>query len=279
VSVTDLFDDNTYSHDARTQFLNWALVTHGAFDFAADARGYTWGLALEYFHDDWAFRAGRFMQPREPNQLALDTSIFRHYGDQIEVERAHTIAGQPGKMRVLGFRHVARMARFQDALDLAAQTGTTPDINAVRVSDQSKLGFGVNLEQSLTRDLGLFARASWADGKTETYAYAEIDRSMSGGLLMKGAAWARPQDSAGVAYVRNFLSGPHREYLAKGGLGFFIGDGRLNYRPEDIVEAFYSWNPVKHFWLSLDYQHIWNPAYNADRGPVHVGSVRLHVEF
>ncbi|MDB5927088.1 MAG: porin [Betaproteobacteria bacterium] len=279
VSVTDLFDDNTYSHDARTQFLNWALVTHGAFDFAADARGYTWGLALEYFHDDWAFRAGRFMQPREPNQLALDTSIFRHYGDQIEVERAHTIAGQPGKLRVLGFRHVARMARFQDALDLAAQTGTTPDINAVRVSDQSKLGFGVNLEQSLTRDLGLFARASWADGKTETYAYAEIDRSMSGGLLMKGAAWARPQDSAGVAYVRNFLSGPHREYLAKGGLGFFIGDGRLNYRPEDIVEAFYSWNPVKHFWLSLDYQHIWNPAYNADRGPVHVGSVRLHVEF
>jgi hypothetical protein len=171
LSVLDIFDDNAHSHDARTQFLNWALVTYGAYDFAADSRGYTWGAALEYFHDDWAFRAGRFMQPRDPNQLKLDTSIFRHYGDQIEIERAHEIAGQPGRVRVLAFRNVARMSRYQDAIDLAARTGGTPDIDAVRFKDQAKVGAGVNLQQSLTRDLGFFARASWADGKTETYAY------------------------------------------------------------------------------------------------------------
>ncbi len=279
LSVLDVFDGNAYSHDPRTQFLNWSLMTHGAYDYAADARGYSWGAALEWYHDDWVVRAGRFIQPREPNQQALDPNIFQHYGDQIEVEHAHTLGGQPGRLRVLAFRSRVRMSRFQDALDRAARVGGAPSIDDVRTSEQVKHGIGLNLEQALSGDTGLFARASLADGKTETVAFTEIDRSLSGGVLVKGTSWGRGQDSLGVAVARNGLSGVHRNYLAAGGLGFFIGDGRLNYRPETIFEAFYNLNLGKAAWLTLDWQHIRNPAYNADRGPARVASVRLHAEF
>lgn len=279
LSVLDVFDGNAYSHDPRTQFLNWSLMTYGAYDYAADARGYSWGAALEWYHDDWVVRAGRFIQPKEPNQQALDPHIFQHYGDQIEIEHTHTLGGQPGKLRLLAFRNRAKMSRFRDALDLAACTGGTPSIDDVRNGEQIKHGFGLNLEQAVSDDLGLFARASWADGKTETYAFTEIDRSLSGGAVLKGTAWGRGQDSLGVAMARNGLSKLHRNYLAAGGLGFFIGDGRLNYRPETVFEAFYNLNLTKAAWITLDWQHIRNPAYNADRGPANVASARLHTEF
>ena len=279
LSLLDIFDDNAYSHDPRTQFLNWSLLTHGAYDFAADARGYTTGFALEYFHDEWAIRFGRFMQPRQPNQLALDYALFRNYGDQIEIERAHVLGGQPGKLRLLFYRNVANMSRFQDALDRAAVAGGVPDINQVRFGAKSRRGVGVNLEQALTANAGLFGRAMWSDGKTETYAFTEIDTSVSAGALVKGGSWGRGADTVGIAFARNGLSAERRNYLAAGGLGFFIGDGRLNYRPETIFEAFYSIGVAKNFWLSFDWQHIRNPAYNADRGPVNVGTVRLHTEF
>ena len=280
LSVMDLFDGNAYSHDARTDFMNWALVTHGAYDFAADARGYTWGSALEYFHDNWAFRAGRCLVPLEPNQMRLDAKWRSHYGDQFEVERGHELAGQPGKLRLLVYRNRSLMSRYEDALDAAARTpGTVPDLNAVRTSDQVKKGIGVNVEQALNADLGVFGRAMWADGKTETYAYTEIDRSVAAGLVLKGGAWRRPQDTVGAALAVNSLSLAHRNYLAAGGLGFFIGDGRLNYRPEGILETYYSIGVAKSAWVTFNWQHIRNPAYNADRGPVNVGSLRLHTEF
>ena len=279
VSVQDIFDDNAYSHDPRTQFLNWALITHGAYDFAADARGYTTGAALEYFDDDWAIRFGRFAMPKEPNQQALDDRLFKNYGDQIELERAHTLLQQPGKLRLLAFRNVAKMSRYNDALLLAAQTRSTPDLNAVRTGQRVKYGFGVNVEQAITADVGIFARAMWADGNTETYAYTEVDRSYSLGALSKGSAWGRVQDTMGVALAVNGLSGPHRRYLERGGVGFFIGDGALSYRPEIILESFYSANVFKGFWVSANAQYIRNPAYNADRGPVKIGTVRLHAEF
>jgi len=279
LSVLDIFDDNSFSHDPRTQFLNWSLMTHGAYDYAADARGYSWGLALEYFQDDWRLRAGRFIQPKEPNQLALDPRIFRHYGDQIEIERAHAFADRPGKLRFLVFRNVARMARYQDALDLAAQVGGPPDINAVRTVERVKRGIGLNLEQEISPSVGLFGRASWADGQTETYAFTEIDRSLSGGVSVKGGAFGRARDTLGIAYVRNALSTAHRDYLAAGGLGFFLGDGALDYRPENILETYYSLNVVKDFWFSVDFQRISNPGYNADRGPATVISGRLHYGF
>ena len=279
LSVMDLFDDNAYSHDPRTQFLNWSLMTHGAYDYAADARGYSNGIALEYFHDDWAFRFGRFMQPLLPNQLRLNHALGRSYGDQFEIERAHTIGGQPGKLRVLVYRNVAAMSRFSDALAQAASTGAVPDINQVRFGSQSRRGIGINAEQAVTGDIGVFGRAMWSDGKTETYAFTEIDTSASAGVLVKGGTWGRAQDTLGVAIARNGLSMARRNYLAAGGLGFFIGDGRLNYRPETIVEAFYSIAAAKGAWLTFDWQHIRNPAYNADRGPANVGTIRLHAEF
>lgn len=279
LSVLDVFDGNAYNHDPRTQFLNWSIMAHGAYDYAADARGYSWGTVLEWYTGDWALRLGRFIQPKEPNQQELDPHIFQHYGDQIELERAHQLAGLPGKLRLLAFRNRTKMSRYDDALALAARTGQTPSIDAVRSNAQIKYGLGLGLEQALPGDVGLFARANWADGQTETYAFTEIDHSVSAGVLLPGAAWGRVQDRLGVALARNGLSGAHRRYLAAGGCGFFLCDGGLNYRPEVIFEAFYSWQLAPAAWVSVDWQYARNPGYNADRGPARMAAVRLHTEF
>ena len=218
------------------------------------------------------------MQPAESNGLPLDKKILTHYGDQIELERAHTINGQPGKLRLLAFRNKANMGQFRDALLEAAINGGTPDVGKVR-RENIKYGFGFNLEQNLTPELNVFTRASWNDGASETYAFTEIERSFSSGAAVKGILWGRHADMVGVAFVRNGLSRVHQEYLAAGGHGAFIGDGQLTYRPETIVEAYYSANVAKSTWITLDLQHIANPAYNADRGPVKVASIRFHTEF
>ena len=278
LSVQDLFDDNAYSHDPRTQFLNWSLMTYGAWDFAADARGYSWGVALEYFHDTWALRASRFMMPKQSNGLALNPRIFESFGDQIELERSHSIGGQAGKLRLLAFRNQADMGGYRDSLADAAASGATPDLATSR-KKRVKYGFGVNLEQSLSTDIGMFARASWNNGEAETFAFTEIDRSISAGTVIRGSGWKRPADSIGIAFVRNGISGPHGDYLGAGGLGFFLGDGRLNYRSENIFETYYSAGLFKDAWLSADFQRIFDPAYNADRGPVSVASARFHYGF
>ena len=236
LAVIDLFDNSAFAHDARTQFLNWALLAHGAYDFAADARGYSWGAAVEYFHDDWVLRAGRFMQPVESNGLALDSRLFKHYGDQVELEHAHTLGDQPGKLRILAFRNTANMGDFREALADAPNNGGIPDVSRVRAR-RSKHGFGVSAEQNITGDTAVFGRASWNDGASETYAFTEIERSVSAGAVVKGRAWNRADDQAGIALIRNGLSRAHRDYLAAGGHGAFIGDGNLNYRPESIVEV------------------------------------------
>lgn len=279
LSVLDIFANNTYSHDPRTQFLNLAMMTYGAYDYAADARGYSRGLALEWYADEWVLRGGRFLQPKEANGKLLDPSLRQHYGDQLEIEHAHTLGDLPGKLQLLGFRNHAKMARFSDALSDAALHGGPPDINRVRNGDQTKRGFGVNLEQALAADLGLFTRYSRSDGKTETYAFTEIDRSLSTGLVLRGSAWGRAQDAVGLAFARDGLSKAHRDYLAAGGLGFFLGDGRLDYRQEAIVETYYNLEVSKYHQLTLDWQRIANPGYNADRGPVNLFALRLHTEF
>ncbi|MBC7704112.1 MAG: carbohydrate porin, partial [Rhodoferax sp.] len=278
LAVSDIFDANAYAHDPRTQFMNWSFLTHGAYDFAADSRGYSVGAALEYYRDDWAVRAGRFMLPRESNGLALDRSLSRHHGDQFELEKGYVLAGQPGKARLLLFRNRAVMGGFDDALAVAA--GRVPDVALVRQL-RVKRGWGINLEQSLGDSAGLFARVGRSDGASEAYAFAEIDRSLSLGLNIKGAGWGRAQDTLGLAYARNGLSASHQKFLAAGGNGFFVGDGRLNYRPESITEGYYSLglDVLKRTAISLGAQYIRNPAYNADRGPVKVVSVRLHTEF
>ncbi len=278
LAVSDIFDGNAYAKDPRTQFMNWSFLTHGAYDFAADSRGYSWGGALEYYADDWVLRAGRFMMPRESNGLVLDRGIARRYGDQLELEKAYALANRPGKLRLLVFRNQAVMGGFDDAL--AAANGGNPAVAPIRKL-RSKKGWGINLEQSLTDNTGLFARLGKSDGASETYAFAEIDRSLSFGVQAKGNSWGRAQDTLGLAYAQNGLSGSHRTFLAAGGNGFFVGDGQLNYRPESIVEGYYSVGLafLQRSALSLGAQYIRNPAYNADRGPVRVFSVRLHTEF
>jgi hypothetical protein len=270
LAVSDIFDANSQAHDARSQFLNWALVAHGAWDFAADARGYTWGAALEYVDGDWAVRAGRFMLPRDSNGLALERNLFRHYGDQVELEHHHAWLGQPGTVRVLGFRDRARMGSFRDALAAAAP----PDVGTVR-RERSKTGFGLSLDQALTGTAAMFARASRNDGQSETYAFAEIERSLSVGATLQ----VRGADTLGIAVVRNGLSQAHRDYLAAGGVGAFIGDGRLDYHPEQIAETYYKIGLGRYAALSLDWQHVANPAYNGARGPVDVYGVRLHAQY
>ena len=270
LAVSDIFDASSQAHDARSQFLNWALVAHGAWDFAADARGYTWGAALEYHDGDWAVRAGRFLLPAESNGLPLDTRIFKHYGDQVEVEHHHAWFGQPGTVRVLAFRDRARMGSFRDALAAAAP----PDVGAVR-RERSKTGFGLSLDQAVAGRAAMFARASRNDGQSETYAFAEIERSLSVGATVQ----ARGSDTLGIALVRNGLSRAHRDYLAAGGIGAFIGDGRLDYHAERIAESYYKIGVGRYAALSLDWQHIANPAYNGARGPVDVYGVRLHGQY
>lgn len=278
LAVSDIFDANAYAHDPRTQFMNWSFLTHGAYDFAADSRGYSIGAALEYYTGDWAFRAGRFMMPRESNGLALDRGLGKRYGDQLELEKSYAIAGQPGKARLLVFRNQAVMGGFDDAIVAAA--GGVPVVAPVRKL-RSKKGWGVNLEQSLTDNAGAFVRLAKNDGASEAYAFAEIDQSRSFGVQVKGASWGRAQDTLGIAYAQNGLSSSHQAFLAAGGNGFFVGDGRLNYRPESIVEGYYSIGLgfLQRSAVSLGAQFIRNPAYNADRGPVKVFSLRLHTEF
>ncbi len=277
-SVIDVFDVNAYSHDARTSFMNWAFMTYGACDYAADARGYTWGLAVEYDRDDWAFRVGRFAQPKEPNGLALDFDVIDHYGDVVEVEHAHSLFGRAGKLRLDGFHNRAKMGTFDDALAYAARFGGTPSMAEVR-KDQSKFAVGLTLEQSVAEDAGFFARFSWNDGRTETYAFAEIDRSLNLGATVKGRLWRRPDDTVGFAWAANDVSGPHQAYLAAGGLGFFLGDGQLNHGTEQILEAFYSAQVFKSLWFSVDGQFIAHPAYNVDRGPAKLLAFRFHFEY
>lgn len=278
-SLLDVFDGNAYAHDPRSQFMNWGNMTYAAYDYAADSRGFGWGFAAEWTRDDWVLRIGRMTVPREPNQLPLDFRFFRHYGDQVELEHAHALAGRPGKLRILAWRNRAVLARYRDAIDLGARTAQPPDILKVRDGEQIKYGVGLNLEQSVSQDAGLFLRAMRADGRTETLAFTEADASLAAGASLRGSAWGRTHDTLGVSALRNFLSKDRRDYLAAGGISFFIGDGALRYRPEDIVEIYDSLALAKGASLSIDLQRIAHPAYNADRGPAEFYGLRLHAEF
>jgi carbohydrate-selective porin OprB len=262
--------------------MNWGFLTHGSYDFAADSRGYSWGAAVEYYRDDWVLRAGRFAMPKESNDLAMDLALLKHFGDQVELEKAYTLASQPGKLRLLAYRNVANMASFSESLATAAANATTPDLATSR-QRRSKRGWGINLEQAITPSIGVFARLGRHDGATETFAFAEIDRSASVGTVISGTAWGRAADAVGLAQAQHGLSKPHRDFLAAGGYGFFVGDGRLRYGPETITEAYYrvgfALPRVSNSALTFGVQHIRNPGYNADRGPVKMASIRLHTEF
>jgi hypothetical protein len=283
-SLLDYFDTNPYAKDPRAQFMNWSFLTHGAWDYAADSRGYTVGAMAEYQAPGWAVRFGRAMQPLESNGLTLDNALDRHYGDQLEVEGdlPVRVGAGPLRARALVFRNQVNAGSFADALAL----GGVPDVGLVR-KEQTKTGWGLTLEVPLDEDAGLFVRASRNNGELETYAFAEIDRQLAIGGQFSGAPWARAQDRWGVSYAVNGLSDVHQTYLAAGGQGFFLGDGQLNYDSERVLEAYYrfalpDWSlrlGKLQSAVSAGFQWIVNPGYNRDRGPVTTYSLRWHSEF
>lgn len=277
-SVGDIFDTNSLVHDPRADFLNWALIDSGAFDYAADAWGYSYGVAAEWTRDWWTARLGVFDLSRVPNSTKLETS-FGQFELDGEVEVRHTLAGEAGAVKLLSFLNRGRMGAYSDAVALAAATGGVPNTALVR-RYASRAGIALNIEQHINDDLGIFARASLNDGSKEAYEFTEINRSIAIGAALKGTDWSRPSDTVGIAYVSNTLSQDARRYFAAGGLGILIGDGSLKrYNSEQIIETYYNAAATDWLWLSADYQWILNPAYNATRGPVSVLGMRLHAAY
>jgi high affinity Mn2+ porin len=274
-STTDVVDSNPVSNDPHTRFMSWALWASAAYDYPADTRGYTWGAAVSLDVAEWSARAGIFLEPLEANGTDFDWNALRSRGIVVEGERRWTWAGRAGAARVLGFLNTARMGDYEAALAL----GTPPDITATRENGRQKFGFAASANQDLGSGLAAFARASWDDGSTETWAFTEIDRSLALGAVQSGTKWGRDADEAGAALVVSGLSGPHRRYLEAGGLGFLLGDGTLRYGPEILAELYYRAALTKEISLGVNYQPIINPAYNRDRGPAHVFTGRMHVAF
>jgi high affinity Mn2+ porin len=273
-AITDYFDYNSYSHDPRRQFINWSLMSNGAWDYPADTRGYTIGSLQELTMRNWSLRTAAVMEPTEANGSRFDTRLAKNRGVAVEWENRYQPLGHGGAVRMIGFLNRERAGTFRSAV---LPDGTT-DLAATRRPGSKRYGFGVNAEQEITADIGVFARYGWSDGKTEAWAFTQIDRSVSGGVSVQGRPWRRSGDRIGIATVRNYLSGDHRRFLAAGGTGFIIGDGRLNYQPESIIEAYYAWHAAREWTLTFDYQHVANPAYNRDRGPVSAASFRIHWE-
>jgi high affinity Mn2+ porin len=280
-AVGDIFDDNKYAHDPRMNFTNWAIWGSGAYDFPANLPGYTQGIVADFNRRDWAVRAGLFQVPTAPNSDAFDGRIGRAGGALVEVERRFEFAGRPGKLRLGAFINRGNTANYSEALTLAnVMPGiTVDDAAAATRALRTKRGFYANAEQQITDDIGVFARLSYNDGRNQILSFTDIDRSISAGVSIAGTSWNRPSDTIGIGGAINGLSASHRAFLAAGGTGLLIGDGALNYRPEQIIETYYSLALHKRTWLTLDYQFIANPAYNADRGPVHAIGARLHTEF
>ncbi len=277
-SVADFFDDNTYSHDPRTDFMNWSLMSAGAWDYPANTRGYTNGLVLELRKPYWALRTALVQVPESANGQQLDTKLGGAFGSVLEAEKTFVInASKNVVARLGGFYNKARMGNYQEAIDNGTAQFTAPDVTSTRKYSRVKKGFYLNTEYN-TKIGGGFLCYSRNDGKNETWAFTEIDESFSAGISFNGNAWKRPADKWGLAYVGNGLAKYHRAYLQQKGYGFIIGDGNLNYGSENILEIFYSYHLAKlHVFVSPDYQFVLQPAYNKDRGPVHVLALRMHV--
>ncbi|PVE59811.1 carbohydrate porin [Arthrobacter sp. TPD3018] len=276
--VGDVFDTNIYAHDPRADFLNWSAVDAGSFDYAADAWGYSTGIAAEWYRAAWTLRLGAFNLSKVPNGETLETG-FGQYQLDAEVEHRHQLAGRPGAVRVTVFRNRGRFGRFDEALALAARTGDAADTGLVR-SRRTRAGIGINVEQAATDTLGVFARAGIADGQVEPYDFTDIDRTAQAGLSLRGAGWRRGGDTLGAVLIVNAISREHQRYLHAGGLGVLVGDGRLpNAGAEQIGEAYYKVAAARGVDLTVDYQFIADPGYNRDRGPANVFAFRAHGAF
>lgn len=274
--LADYFDANPYNHDPRGQFMNWSFMSAGAWDYAADTRGYTWGIGGEWRKKNWRAALAFALLPREANGIDMDEDISRSLAVQTEVTHTHKLHGLPGQLQVTLFLNRAHMGSYREAVKAAPWA---PDIETVRSYKNYKGGFVLNAAQQLSKTWGSFLRLSYNDGKNETWAYTEIDRSVNLGVVWSNSGFEK-QNQLGLGVVANGLSKPHRDYLAAGGYGFIIGDGKLNYAPEIITEAYYRFSFFQdRLQVSPDYQFAVNPAYNKDRGPVHIFSLRTHINL
>jgi len=286
MAVTDDFDQNRYAGAARTQFLNWSLWANTAFDYPANTRGYTNGVVAGFISPKWSLKYGFYLMPQVANGQQLDYQSGMAHGQSLQLTVSPWDTGPI--VRLLGYLNTARMGNYEEALAVAAASGTRPDIQADDRNGREKHGFGVNAEQPLADngDTGIFLRWGWDDGKTQTFAFTEVDEQLSAGGQLSGVHWGRSDDRFGLAAVSEGLSAPHRQYLSAGGCGFLLCDGRLNYGHEQILETYYDiveiWpqkpGPIR-WQIGPDFQDIRNPGYNRDRGPVHFWAMRFHVEY
>ena len=277
--LSDLFDNNAYATGPRTSFLNWCMMSNGAWDYAANLRGYTYSFTTALQWDNMNYKIALATLPTTANGSDLNTNLGQEYSLNTEVVRTYKLHKKDGHLRLLGYYNNGHMGNYNEAITHTL-SGNTPDVIATRKYGRDKYGFGLNFDQQLTSTLGIFARAGWNDGQNETWCFTEADQSISAGLSLNGASWKRKDDNIGFAIVANGLSKAHKQYLADGGLGFQLGDGTLNYANETVAEAYYSYKPTASgIWLSADYQFALNPGYNQDRGPVSVFSFRAHIEL
>ena len=277
-SATDFFDDNRYTHDPRTQFMGWAIMYNGAWDYPADTRGYTWGWVHEFHTRRWSLRYASTAEPRVANGIRFDRRLLRDRGDSFQGEIRGKLRGHDGAVRLLNYLNRTDSGSYARALSVSRQLGVAPDVAAVHRAGTLKYGFGVSADQEIGAGVGVFGRLGWNDGKTESFAFTAIDRLASLGISAAGDRWKRPHDNVGSELTTNGISGVHRMYLQDGGYDFLIGDGTLRYGCERVWESYYSARLTSWFFATLDLQHISNPAYNRDRGPVWVETLRLHIE-
>jgi len=279
-SMPDFFDINSVGSDTHFQFINWTTDNNGAWDYAADTRGYTVGLTLDYEDRNWGFRFGEALMPKVANGIDLVWKPWQVHAENFEYElRRGFIPHKSGVIRFLAYTNSANMGIYRGQVIKAAASETTPDITDHPWHITRKYGFGVNVEQNLTRYLTAFARFGWNDGHTESFAYTEVEQTFAEGIGASGSWWHRKQDRAGVAFISNAIKKDHQNYLAAGGLGFLLGDGNLNYGRENILETYYTLHVWRGLYIAPGVQHINNPGYNRDRGPVVVPTFRLHTEF
>jgi high affinity Mn2+ porin len=280
-SLADFFDQNTYGTDTNFQFMNWTVDNNGTYDYAADTRGFTFAAMLEYHERRWAVRFAEALMPKVANGIHLDADVSRARGENIEFELRGTVLGhQEGIVRLLSFVNHADMGSYREVVDnFRAGLTPKPDITAHPLQTTIKYGFGVNFEQPLNDWMGVFGRWGWDEGRHESFAYTEVDQTAQIGAGGNGKQWRRKFDRAGLVFVSNGISRDHQQYLALGGSGFLLGDGRLNYGRENIVETYYTLHVWRGIYPSFGVQHINNPGYNRDRGPVFVPTLRLHLEF
>ncbi len=273
-SADDFFDDNPYSHDPRTQFMNWAMWESAAWDYPADIVGFTAGAVAEWNMPDSEWRLGVFMEPHEANGLRLDPHVDKAHSEVLQYDRRYTMGGLSGTVRTFLYWSEANMGSYA-----AAATQAAPEDISLTRAYRSKAGVGVSWDQQLADGLGCFVRLSWNDGHAESFTFTEIDESVAAGLALGGKAWGRSGDTAGVAVAADGISSGHRHYLGEGGTGLILGDGALAYAPEEILEAYYAFQATRWLQLGPDVQYIRNPGYNSARGPVPVFALRAHVEF